>query len=155
MRTHRTPEILIGSAFGIGFVPIAPGTVASIAVIPVVYGFWIWMGAIGLWIVFAACIGACIWSADRYEALYGKDPASFVMDEWAGQSLPFAILSVWTNPFVPEVAIGCFILFRIFDIWKPGPIGTIQNRPGVIGLAGDDVLAGLVSTAAGFMVIFP
>jgi phosphatidylglycerophosphatase A len=154
VNTPRTPEILIGSAFGIGFVPFAPGTVASAAVVPVAFGFWLWMGALGLWVLLATCIGACIWSADPFETAYGKDPACFVMDEWAGQTVPFAMLSLWTDPFVPEVAIACFILFRIFDIWKPGPIGTIQNRPGVIGLAGDDILAGLVSTVAGFVVIF-
>ena len=154
MNLTRTPEILIGSAFGIGFVPFAPGTVASAAVVPVAFGFWLWMGAIGPWVLLAACIGACIWTADPFEAAYGKDPARYVMDEWAGQTVPFAVLSLWTDPFVPEVAIACFVLFRVFDIWKPGPIGTIQNQPGVIGLAGDDILAGLVSTVAGFVVIF-
>lgn len=153
MHPHRSPEILVGSCFGIGLSPVAPGTVASAAFIPLAYGTWLWLGAIGLWLLLVASVGACVWAADAYEQAYGKDPSSFVMDEWAGQAIPFALLSIVTDPFAPIVVITSFGLFRLFDIWKPGPIGTIQNRPGVIGLAGDDVLAGLFASGTGFLVI--
>lgn len=153
MHPLRTPEILVGSCFGIGFSPVAPGTVASAAYLPLAYGAWLWLGAWGLWLLPALCIGACVWAADAYEAAYGKDPSSFVMDEWAGQGIPLALLSVVTDPFAPIVVISSFAFFRLFDIWKPGPIGTIQNRPGVTGLAGDDLMAGLVAAGTAFLVI--
>lgn len=153
MSALRKPEILVGSAFGIGFAPFAPGTLASAAFIPVAYVAWLWLGAAGLWILLALSIGACVWSADAYEAAFGKDPSSYVMDEWAGQALPFALLSLLTDPFAPVAVASSFLLFRLFDIWKPGPIGTIQDRPGVTGLAGDDLMAGFVASGTAFLVI--
>lgn len=122
--------------------------------IPVAYGVWLWGGALGLTLLWAATLAACVATADAYEALHGKDPSSYVMDEWAGQLLPFTLYSYWIDPFTPFVIIVSFAGFRLFDILKPGPIGTIQNRPGVTGLAGDDLLAGLVATLTGILFIF-
>ncbi len=77
------------------------------------------------------------------------------MDEWAGQLLPIAGFAYWgADPFTPWLLIWSFAGFRIFDIWKPGIVGTIQDRKGVIGLAGDDLIAGLITYILGIMAIF-
>jgi phosphatidylglycerophosphatase A len=117
-------------------------------------------GATALTLLFAAATGACVWSADAVEQAYGKDPQHFVMDEWAGQLLPIAGFAWgfewgwWTaSPMSPWLLCYAFAGFRLFDIWKPWIIGTIQDKPGVIGLTGDDIIAGLFTLLSGIMVI--
>lgn len=144
----------VGSCFGIGWSPVAPGTVASAAVLPVAWLGYSLGGAAALTGLFIAATAACVWSADAVEQAYGKDPQHFVMDEWAGQLLPimgFAWMGV--DPFTPWILAYAFAGFRLFDIWKPGLIGTIQEKPGVIGLTGDDIIAGLFTLLSGIMVI--
>ena len=133
---------------------MAPGTVASAAVLPLAWAVFSFGGAIGLTGLFIAATAACVWSADAVEQAFGKDPQHFVMDEWAGQLLPLAGFAwIFTDPFTPWIVGYSFVGFRLFDIWKPGPIGTIQDKPGVIGLTGDDILAGLFTLLSGIMVI--
>jgi phosphatidylglycerophosphatase A len=133
---------------------VAPGTVASLAVLPLAWGLWLFGGTITLTIFWGLTVLACIWSTDHYEIVHGKDPGHFVMDEWAGQLVPivgFAWLGI--DPFSPWVVLGSFVGFRVFDIWKPGIVGTIQNRGGVTGLLGDDILAGVITLVLGLLVI--
>ncbi len=95
-----------------------------------------------------------MWSTDHYETVHGKDPGHFVMDEWAGQLVPLVGISFWgIDPFAPWILLGLFIGFRVFDIWKPGIVGTIQHRGGVVGILGDDILAGIITLVLGLMVI--
>lgn len=154
MPTLPHPKLILGSCFGIGWSPVAPGTVASLAVLPVAFATFEWGGNLALSTFFILTVLACIWSTDHYESVHGKDPGHFVMDEWAGQLVPlvgFAWLGI--HPFDFWVVLGSFIGFRMFDIWKPWLIGTIQNKGGVIGIAGDDILAGLITLLLGLLVI--
>ena len=70
-----------------------------------------------------------------------NDPSWVIIDEWAGMSI--ALISV-TGAYFLDAAL-LFFLFRVFDIWKPGFIGTAQNIPGAIGVLLDDVLAGILA----------
>jgi len=133
---------------------VAPGTVASLAVIPLAFATFEWGGNLALSTFFILTVSACIWSTDHYESVHGKDPGHFVMDEWAGQLVPLVGFAWWgMDPFAPWVLFGSFIGFRVFDIWKPGIIGTIQNRGGVTGIVGDDILAGVITLLLGLLVI--
>lgn len=147
-------KLLVGTCFGLGWSPKAPGTVASAAILPIAWLAYTWGGATALGVLLVATIIACVWSADAVEQAYGKDPQHFVMDEWAGQLVPLAGFA-WTgfDPFTPWILAYAFIGFRIFDIWKPGIVGTIQDKPGVIGLTGDDIIAGLFTYVSGILVI--
>lgn len=154
MPTFPHPKLILGSCFGIGWSPVAPGTVASLAVLPLAWGLWLLGGPITLTIFLGLTVWACIWSTDHYETVHGKDPGHFVMDEWAGQLVPLVGFAWWgIDPFSLWVLLGSFLGFRLFDIWKPGLIGTIQNRGGVIGIAGDDILAGIMTLLVGILVI--
>jgi phosphatidylglycerophosphatase A len=95
-----------------------------------------------------------IWSAGRAQALWGRhDDGRIVIDEVAGQLLALAFL-----PLRLEVALTGFALFRLFDIWKPGPIRRAERWPGGLGVVADDLVAGLLANAGGqllWRVVWP
>ena len=135
------------TCFGIGWSPIAPGTVASLVALP--FG-WL-LVLLGWQSVLAAALlatGLGIWACGAYARKNRiRDPAECVLDEVAGQW--FALIPVavemrggdW-RPFV----MG-FIFFRLFDILKPWPISAVEKLPGGFGIMMDDVLAGLIAAA--------
>jgi phosphatidylglycerophosphatase A len=80
-----------------------------------------------------------------------KDPSFIVIDEWAG--LWFALTpllftaTIQPQPWALWIArlVAPFMLFRLFDIWKPGPVDHAQRLPGGWGVVLDDVVAGLLA----------
>lgn len=79
------------------------------------------------------------WAACRAErVLDRKDPGIIVVDEVAGM-----IVSVLFLPRTPQVLVAAFLLFRLFDIWKPFPVRASQDLPGGFGVMVDDLLAGV------------
>lgn len=87
-----------------------------------------------------------VWAAEGYMAKAGEhDPGPVVIDEVAGQwltLLPMASMLTWQG-----LVVG-FVLFRVFDIWKPGPIRWAdKNIQGGWGVMIDDVLAGCAGAA--------
>jgi phosphatidylglycerophosphatase A len=111
---------------------------------------------LGLWAAMAAGLAAIgVWSAGRAEAFFcrsggGKDDGRIVIDEVAGQWIALApllwIRELW-NPGMPALFFGVvtgFVLFRCFDIWKPGAIRWAERRfQGGYGVMADDLIAGL------------
>jgi phosphatidylglycerophosphatase A len=89
-----------------------------------------------------AVIAAAVWSAGRAELVMGqKDPGAIVIDEIAGMAVVFVGL-----PLSWPLAVSGFVLFRIFDIIKPFPVGWLERRfDGGLGVVIDDVAAGLIS----------
>ena len=81
-----------------------------------------------------------IWLCDRTSKDLGvHDHGGIVWDEWVG-----FLLTLWLVPAGPGWLVAGFILFRIFDIWKPWPIGWLDRRiGGGWGIMLDDVVAGL------------
>jgi phosphatidylglycerophosphatase A len=77
------------------------------------------------------------------------DPGWVVSDEWAGQGLAWLIAAPGLEPLL---AGATFVLFRLFDIAKPPPIGRLQRVPGGAGVLLDDLAAGLL---AGLLVAAP
>jgi phosphatidylglycerophosphatase A len=81
-----------------------------------------------------------VWAATRTEKLTGrKDPKIVVIDEVAGQLLAFLFMP-WRTPLW-VIALG-FLLFRLFDIWKPYPVRRLEALESGLGIMADDVLAG-------------
>ena len=81
---------------------------------------------------------AGIWAGSRVErALGAKDPGVIVIDEVAGM-----LLSVLFLPRTIPVLVTAFVLFRVFDIWKPYPAREIQELHGGLGVMLDDLVAG-------------
>jgi len=137
----RALVIVLATAGGAGYAPMASGTVGSLVAMPLVP----WLarvrdGSLPLAIAIGVGIAAlAIWTAGRAEEIFGgKDHSRIVIDEVAGMTT--AAL------FVPATWLAAglvFVIFRVFDVLKPYPAGLIDRRGrGGFGVVGDDLVAG-------------
>lgn len=130
--------------FGLGTAPVAPGTVTSIAVLPLIAAsavlpVWARVALLGILILVS------YQAVERHLALVTeKDPPYIVIDEVLGMMLMACFLpeASMTFEFILLVLLGLF-LFRIFDISKPLGIARLEKIPGATGVIADDLLAGL------------
>ncbi len=137
-------SLVLGSGFGSGFSPVAPGTAGSLAAIPVIYLVSVSAGTAGLLLLLIFWIAAGLLTAPAFEQHYGPDPSCFVADEWAGQIIPFLTLTFTLDPLHDLVLLGTgFLLFRFFDIVKPLGVKRLERLPSGWGIMTDDLLAGL------------
>lgn len=133
---------LIATWFGCGLAPGAPGTVGSLGAVPL----HLLASQLPIAVHVAVALGTLgvgTWAAHRYaHDRAEKDPQSVVIDEVVGTLL--ALLLVRDQSFGWQLlALG---LFRLFDIWKPGPIREAEKlQPTGVGIMADDVLAGLLA----------
>ncbi|MBB3227489.1 phosphatidylglycerophosphatase A [Luteibacter sp. Sphag1AF] len=139
-RLLATPAGWIACGFGSGLTPKAQGTFGSLAAIAP----WLLLRDLSLvaWlvvIVLGFALG--VWVCDiAGRALGVADHRSVVWDEFIGQWI--ALLPALVAPWWAVVA--GFALFRLFDVWKPWPIGWVDRRvKGGMGVMIDDVLAGI------------
>ncbi|WDN89017.1 phosphatidylglycerophosphatase A [Desulfosarcina sp. BuS5] len=133
--------LFVASGCCAGYIPFAPGTMGSIAALPLPFflsgiNLYYTVPLILIFIIFSVVI------ADHAEKIIKKkDPGLIVIDEIAGIIITFAgiPLNVWT-------VIAGFLIFRLFDIFKPFPIRLIEKKiPGGAGIVLDDVAAGILS----------
>jgi len=151
-------------AGGLGYSPIAPGTVGSIGALFTFLGIVAWSGSVGLgqpqglslpdfMALYAGLVGGLfalgVWAAARAEDDFGRsDDGRIVIDEVVGQLATLSPLA-WVVAELDFFSLGlgvvtAFVLFRLFDIWKPGLIGWAEHRfAGGLGVMMDDVLAGV------------
>ena len=134
----------VGTFFGVGYMKPGPGTYASVATV------LIWWGAAHLWHIGPHNLSALTFLAMVVVTAVGipastivarqstlKDPQFVVIDEVAGQL--FALLAIsptWVH------GLEALVLFRLFDIWKPWPIRSLEKLKGGWGIMLDDLLAG-------------
>jgi len=132
------PAALIATGFGIGLLPAAPGTWASLAASPVGWGIEMWFGVPGLVIAAAGAFVAGWWAAGRVAETSGIfDPGFVVVDEIAGQWLALA-----AAPLDWRFYLAAILLFRLFDIWKPFPVSWLDRTiKGGFGIMLDDIAA--------------
>ena len=138
------------SVFGLGKAPVAPGTVASlIAGVPcfLAAGRFSWQ----IQLAFSTVIFVIGWYVSgKTERELGRiDPSEVVIDELCGY------LVAMTGHAVSFVSILTgFLLFRLFDIWKPWPIRSLERKlPGGAGIMVDDVLAGIYANVIGLIIL--
>lgn len=144
MKKNGPISRLLGSGFGTGFIPGAPGTAASLAAVIVVYFTALWAGNAGLFVLLVFWCAVTLLTSPAFELTYGNDPHEMTADEWAGQVIPFLSVSFsgnWSQDMVLLV-LG-FVLFRLFDIIKPFGINKLQKYPSGYGILLDDLLAGI------------
>jgi len=145
---------MLTSCFGLGRLPIAPGTWGSLPPV-IIFGLMSCFGAspamisnIMAALVLAGCV-VCIQFAPAAIAATGKnDPGEVVADEFAGQALtflfsPFLGMGTATPRQILITALTGFVLFRLFDISKPWPIRKLEKFPAGWGILADDLLAGV------------
>ena len=146
------------ATFGVGLLPLAPGTWGSAVGVGIYLtlrllvldkGHFPFLAAELITIVCITFAG--IWAASQTERLSGrKDPGKVVVDEVAGQLIalvPVTLVSIWSWPVLVIVS---FILFRFFDIVKPYPARRLEGLHGGLGIMCDDLIAGLY---AGLLIL--
>ncbi|NTW74147.1 MAG: phosphatidylglycerophosphatase A [Chlorobiaceae bacterium] len=141
--------LAIGTVFGIGRIPFAPGTFGSLAAAL----FYLLLPAmrplaiIVPLIIIVSLLG--VWAGGVMEEEYGNDPSAVVIDELAGQWLALAAL-----PGGAVTVALSFAFFRLFDIAKPGPVDRVQRLPGGWGIMTDDLLAGVLANLSVRFLMF-
>lgn len=164
---------------GVGYFPIAPGTLGAMVGVGLYLAIWGWLygileanavrGHLNLLYIFTPQMAAMLlvisvvtvagtWAATRAEKLMQrKDPSAVVIDEVAGQ-----MIALLTGPFwLPTwwSVLSAFILFRLFDIWKPYPIRRFEALESGLGIMADDLVAGIYALivnsvlVAGYLLI--
>lgn len=150
---------MIGTVLGTGYIKPAPGTWGSLVALP-----WAWVLHVigGLPLLALGIVAAFFkgwWATAQMTAGQDDhDPSEIVVDEVVGQwiallplsyaawTMEISILAMWPG------WIAAFVLFRLFDIWKPGPVGWADRRGDALGVMLDDVIAG-VFAAVGVLVL--
>ena len=138
-RVFRDPVLFMAFGFGAGLAPKAPGTVGTLVAVPL----YLWLAQFSTPVYLAAVlvialagIGICGRAAAR---LGVHDHPGIVWDEFAGYLVTMIPASgSWIS------LLAGFILFRLFDIWKPWPISVADKKiTGGTGIMLDDLLAGI------------
>jgi phosphatidylglycerophosphatase A len=155
-------KLWIAQGFGIGRIPVAPGTFGSVVGV-------LWFGLLlmtgNLWLFLAGTIAAIalsVWLCGAAERALGQtDPGSVVLDEIAAMPVCFLgwlTILVWKTGALPGFAhffsahtwpltLGVFAAFRFFDVAKPWPVYQSQSLPGGWGVTIDDALAAVYVNA--------
>lgn len=141
--------LVFSSNFGLGYFPIASGTIGTLAGIP---AFFLIAHLQPFWrgLVLVALLLFSFWVAGEAGKIYGvTDDKRIVIDELVGY-----LISVAWLPFSWVTAAAGFVLFRLFDILKPPPASwfdrTLKNGFGVVM---DDVMAGVYTAAVLYLVL--
>jgi len=146
----RNPVHLLSFGFGAGLSPIAPGTFGTLIAMPIYLVLTSFSTIIYvLTVAFMFCIGC--WASKRTaDALGVHDHPGIVIDEIVGY--------LATMLFVPVTwywMIFGFLLFRLFDIWKPWPINMVDRQlQGGVGIMLDDLLAAIYSLLSLHIVVW-
>ena len=140
--------LVIATAAGLGYAPVAPGTVGSAA------GLVIWALlrpsalAQGAAIVALFVLGS--WSGTIAERHFGKiDPGQVVIDEVMGM-----LITLFLNPVGWGGALVGLLLFRVADVIKPWPANRLEHLPGGVGVMADDAMAAVYANGALHLVIW-
>ena len=158
---------------GVGYLPLAPGTWGSLVGVALYLFLWgaaqrvlftnaalhrftllqVWSPAITFMLVSIFCVTMVgIWAASRTEQLLRrKDPGAVVIDEVSGQMIallsgPFWVHNWWS-------ILSAFLLFRVFDIWKPYPLRQLEGLESGLGIMADDIGAGVYALIANSVLI--
>jgi phosphatidylglycerophosphatase A len=135
----------IASGFGSGLLRPAPGTIGSfVALLLGAAMMWLWPPLLP--VAAGVFYLAGLWAVAACDAV--DDPGWVVVDEFVGQWIAMLPLASLSAPGL----LAAFVLFRVFDIVKPGPIRTAENMGGAQGVMADDVVAGAVAAGLIWMV---
>ena len=156
---------LLASCFGLGRLPLAPGTWGSLPVaiiFALMCQFHLSGPSISIVMAALAIAGSviCVKFAPAEIAATGKnDPGEVVADELAGQAItfltiPFFIPVILTTGQICIITSGGFLLFRLFDIVKPWPIRKLEKLSKGWGILADDLMAGVFAAIVLLIVIF-
>ncbi|GAB1401599.1 phosphatidylglycerophosphatase A [Elusimicrobiota bacterium] len=147
----------VATLFGTGYFPVAPGTAGSLVSLPVIFLTCYYFGLTGLFLLIIFSVFAGLLTTKEVLKYTKHDPSFIVVDEFIGQSLTFIFvanilkndLSVWW------IYLVGFVFFRLFDVWKPFPIRTIDKKVvNATGVILDDVIAGLYASFLLHIIVY-
>jgi phosphatidylglycerophosphatase A len=143
----------LATCFGIGRIPLAPGTAASLFALPFGWGLALihWQ-ALGIATVLVTLVG--IWACDVHARKTGiKDPSECVIDEVAGQWLSLMPIALETRAHDWRAFAMALFLFRLFDMLKPWPVYVVERLGGGLGIMADDIVAGVIASGILFAML--
>ena len=150
---------LFTSCFGLGLLPVAPGTWGSLPSM-LIFALLVSMGISNNYLLLVMLVLAlagsivCVGFAPAAIARTGKnDPGEVVADEFAGQAVTFMFAGFMPINYICTTAIAGFLLFRVFDVFKPWPIRRLEKFPKGWGILADDLLAGVYAGIALFLCL--
>jgi len=150
---------LIATVCCTGYLRPAPGTWGSLAALPLAWliyeagGYWLLI-VLGVVLFFAGVKATEHMAAETRD----HDPSCVVVDEVIGQWVALLPVVIGASNAQVEITalwpgwLAAFVLFRLFDIWKPGPIGWADRKETAVGVMLDDVFAGIFA-AIGVVVL--
>ena len=133
---------ILGTWFGCGLLPHAPGTFGTLGALPL-YALLRRPGESGKRVAIATVVltGVGIWAGDAVARQTGEeDPQIVVIDEVVG-----VLIALLAAPTTWQGTLSAVALFRLFDIVKPWPVREFERLPGGLGIMFDDVAAGLMA----------
>lgn len=134
--------VILATWFGCGYFPWGPGTMGSLAATLIAAFVELYLGVSRpvLLCVIIALLWPSIWAATRTARLVKReDPRIVVVDEVLGQWV--TLLGTAARGW--KIYVLAFVLFRLFDIWKPWPVRNFEALPDGVGIVTDDLAAGL------------
>jgi phosphatidylglycerophosphatase A len=139
----RSPVQFFAFGFGSGLSPVAPGTAGTIMAIPL----YLLMADLPLWqysvVIIAASLVGFWFCGEASRQLGVHDHGGIVWDEFVGYWI-----TLWAMPFDWLWVVAGFVVFRVFDIAKPWPIGWLDRKVhGGLGIMVDDMVAGIMACA--------
>jgi phosphatidylglycerophosphatase A len=134
--------LALATVFGVGYIPIAPGTFGSLA------GLLLWVllpeSPIAQLLAIVMLFVAGSWSGSIAERHFGRtDPGEVVIDEVMGM-----LITLFLNPVGWRGATVAFFVFRAADVVKPYPANQLEKLPGGIGVMADDGMAAVYANVA-------
>ena len=151
--------VLVATFFGAGFSTVAPGTVGSVAALPLAFAL-LHMDIVVATLIVIGLYFLGLWSANHLEKALGQHDAQIiVIDEVVGVCVSALLLSWWflgaADPYF--LLLLSFLSFRLFDVLKPWPIGWIDRAVGGgFGVMIDDLVAalmGVLAVAGGYLIL--
>jgi phosphatidylglycerophosphatase A len=133
--------LAVATWFGCGYFPWGPGTIGALAAVLIAFALHVYAGSGRLTFLALTIIWLmpAIWASTRTAQIVGKkDPGLVVVDEVLGQWVTL----VGAPNFSWRSFLAAFLLFRLFDIWKPWPIRKTERLPEGYGIVCDDLAAG-------------
>ena len=127
----------VATVFGIGYLPVAPGTWATVVGVAMAYYLGDNLPAYTILLLVLLALGILA-SGVVEKLLNQKDPGIVVIDEVVG-----VMIALWGLPLMWSVMICGFFLFRAFDMFKIYPINKLEAQPGGWGIMLDDCMAGV------------
>lgn len=144
---------LVATVFGVGYLRPGPGTWGTAVAIPLGYLIHV-AGSFPALLAATVAVFFIGWwaTAKATEGMANHDPSEIVIDEVVGlwvalMPLSFGMWHIGADPWLfPWPGwVGAFVMFRIFDIWKPGPVGWADRKNSPLGVMLDDVIAGVMA----------